>query len=168
MFIDPRTGAYTSRELLAADMQPSTLGAAATGARTGATMSYFDELAGLAARLMPFGGTPDERQKFATEYARAQLEAARRDRPMTTLGGEVAGSVATAIPVVKGAGGVGGSGQAHTGCGKGAAAAATSGFLYGTGEAEGDVEQRIEAGKDMAIPAALFGAGGTVVIKRRD
>ena len=84
---------------------------------------------------------------------------------MTTLGGEVAGSVTTTIPVVKGAGVLAGAGKRIPDVAKGAAAAATSGFLYGTGEAEGDVEQRIEAGKDMAIPAALFGAGGTVVIK---
>lgn len=165
MFLDPRTGAYTSRELLAAQMEPSTLGATATGARTGLTASYFDELAGNLAQIIPFGGTAEERKKFATEYARAQLEAARRDRPLTTLSGEVAGTLGTAVPFIRGASLVPEAIKRIPDIVKGAATAATSGFLYGTGEAEGDVEQRIEAGKDMAIPAALFGAAAPVVIK---
>lgn len=88
MVFDENRQTWTSRELMANNMQPSRGRATVDGGLQGVTLGGFDELAGAV------GGD------FERERARARLDASRRDYPGTTLAAEVGGAVSLPAPVI--------------------------------------------------------------------
>lgn len=150
-FTDPRSGRVTTREALAA--KPSNmLEKLFYPAGQGLSFGYSDEALGLLNKLNLFqGGTADERQRFGEEFARARQEAVRRDAPGASLAAELGGAVVSPAAKVGQAKTLLGQLAKSTGLGAGYAG------LYGSGTAEGSVEQRIEEGVDAAPYGAVFG-----------
>lgn len=156
MVLDPNTGSYTSRELMANTMRPSAAEAAITGGAMGASFGLADEMAG----HLPNG-------EFYREKARAMLDAGRRDRPYTTGVSELAGGLTTGL----GAGGAGltvmrGGMSLPMTMGAGAIEGAGYGALAGAGYAEDGEKTRgaltgsvLGAGAGAATPAAIAGIG---------
>jgi hypothetical protein len=150
--LDPRTGSYTTREMMAANMQPDRAGALVDSGLQGMTYGWHDEMAGAA------GG------EFGREYARARMDAGRRDFPLTSLGGEVGGAILSAVGT-RGAAtraGVGanfmrGAATLPGMVAQGAAAGGGLGALYGAGAAEPG-ERMKGAAISGALGAALGGA----------
>lgn len=93
MFLDPRTGAMTDREMLKtqtrdAGTNTSRADAFTTGAGQGLTMATSDEMAGAAGSLEGEGmGT------LRREQARAIQEVGKEDHPVSYTAGEIAGSI---------------------------------------------------------------------------
>jgi len=98
MVFDPATNQYVDRGLMASQMQPSRGRAFQVGGGQGVTLGGADELVGAVRG-------PEARQRSL-----AELEAARRDYPLTTLAGEVVGAVTNAYGVGKAVGPVIGAG----------------------------------------------------------
>lgn len=104
MFMDPRTGAYTSRELLANNAPANPAIAAGLGYMRGYTLNGVDEAIGA------IGGD------FKREQARAWMEANQSAHPLITAAGEITGAVTNPVTratapttTVAGAGAVGGA-----------------------------------------------------------
>lgn len=88
MVWDENRQVWTSRELMANNMEPSRGRAVVDGALQGITLGGFDELTGAV------------HGDFSRERARARLDASRRDHPGTTLAAEVGGAVALPAPAI--------------------------------------------------------------------
>ena len=146
MVLNPRTGQYTSRELLAGNMRPTTMDALQAGSAQGITLGGADEMIGMV------GGD------FKREEARAKYEAARRDRPVTTLIGEAGGALS--LPV--------GKGKAVKTLGEavkvGAVTGAKVGAVYGGLTGEGGAINRLGDGIQGAVSGALIGAAAPLVV----
>lgn len=169
MVMNPDTGQATSRELMGNARSPSFINALSVGGLQGQTFAGADEAAGI-------GG------EYQRESMRANLDAARRDYPLTTLAGEVIG--AASIPIggaIKGAsrlvqgapalanaaGALAPLARAQTVGGaavRGAAAGAVGGAAYGFGAGEGGFESRAGTAFDAAKAGALFGAASGAAI----
>lgn len=95
MFVDPRTGAMTSREMLgaASEMSDSKGMALAGGVMQGLSFGFGDEIMGGIGYLQ--GGA--DMANLRREQARGILEAQREAYPVQSIGGEVVGSVGTGI-----------------------------------------------------------------------
>ncbi|SEK08236.1 hypothetical protein MAA5396_04763 [Marinovum algicola] len=145
-FMDPVTGAMTSRELLKNRIEPSRRRAAAGGAFQGATFQWGDEALGLA------GGSEDDR-RFNREFARAALEKDSEAYPWTSGGAEIAGAITSAMATAPLTAAKTGLGLLARGVGLGAA----EGALYGSGRGEG-AEDRGEKAMDDAAMGGLLGA----------
>lgn len=156
MVLNPATGQYTSRELLANNMAPGAAASALTGGGQGATFGAADEMAGGLNAVLPGNGTMGERYAFGREYSRAMVDAARRDHPVAAYGGEIAAAASTAMATPIGKIGSGGPSLARNvvaGAGGGAGVGALTAFLSG----EGGLKDR--AGS-VPIGAILGAAGG--------
>lgn len=184
-FTDPRTGAMTSRELLANNMSPNAATAAAKGAQQGLSFGFGDEVQGAMAAASPWmGGSAGERYTLGREYARAQEDAARRDRPGATTAGEIGGALGTALMptglAARGSQILARGAQAAPKVAQTAAAAranlpllsrvagssaagAGMGGLYGFGTGEGGVGPRAESARNAAMFGGAFGAGAPLV-----
>ncbi len=137
------TAPTVSREAIAANYKPTAIGAIFDGIAQGATFGFADEIVGA------LGGS--------TDVARAATDAGRRDRPKTQLAGEIAGALAVPIPVKGGA-------TLKEAAKEGAKLGAKLGFVYGAGNAEGGVVERVQGGLEGAISGGLFGAAAPVAV----
>lgn len=146
MVLNPATGQYTSRELMAGNMRPGVGQAFQAGAAQGFTLGAGDEVAG--ALMGP----------FAREKARAALDASRRDRPGVTLTGELSGALS--LPA-KAMGPTGTLGEAVR---TGAKAGAVYGGGYAAASADGGVLPRIKAGIEGAVAGSIFGAATPIAV----
>lgn len=144
-YYNPETSTYSTEGMYAEGMKPGAGKAFQAGAAQGFTLGWGDELASV---LL------GER---TGAKSRAMLEAARRDRPMTALAGEVAGAVAAPVPVKGGA-------TVKEAMKEGAKLGAKLGFVYGTGNAEGGAVERIKGGLEGAVSGALFGGAAPVAV----
>ena len=155
MVLNPSTGQYTSRELLANNMAPGAAAAALAGGGQGATFGAADEMAGGLNAVLPGNGTMGERYAFGREYSRAMVDAARRDHPVAAYGGEIATAAATpgvALNAAKGA-------SLPARMAVGAATGAGQGALSGFGAGEGGLGERANSAKlSGGIGAAVGGA----------
>lgn len=142
--LNPNTGQYTSREMLAANQQPSRAGAFMAGGAQGVTLGGVDELAGGIGALVGQGD-------YQRELARARLDAARRDFPGTTLTGEIAGaaSIPLAANTVRGAMAVGGA----------------TGTTYGALSTEGGIAERAQ-GAGIGGGVGLVAGAAAVPVAR--
>jgi hypothetical protein len=145
MVFNPSTGQYTSRELLANNMRPSTLDAIGAGSLQGMTMGAGDEAIGLVAG------------PFKREQVRAMTDAAERDRPLTTLAGEIGGVLS--LP----------TGRAKTGAlpaamAAGATKGAVGGGIYGFNAGDGNVADRLAEGFKGAVAGAVIGATAPAIV----
>lgn len=148
MFLDPRTGAMTSRELLANNAPTSTYEGVVAGGLQGMTFGTGDEIMGAIGYLE---GGPDM-ANLRREQARANLAANREANPVATYGSEVLG--AAAIPVGSAASG----GRMAAQVGRGMAVGAGTGAAYGFGTGEGDAASRAKsAASGAAVGAAVGG-----------
>lgn len=157
-FVDPRTGAMTSRELLRNNAETGAGTAARHGLMQGLGFGLGDELAGLAGYVE--GGS--EMANLRREQARAMLEANENAHPYAYGAGEIGGAVATGI-ATGAAAGIGGSAtlgrQVLTGAGMGA----TEGAAYGAGNAEG-LGGRVNAAIKEGMLGGLIGAAAPIAI----
>lgn len=158
-------GQQTASDFRAA-RDPGALGAAGLGFSQGATFGFGDEAAGLVAgagALLPGGQSPAQAYRAQRGETLEALEGAREARPLTTLTGDIAGSLATPIPalragarlatriaspVLRGA----------TRVGAGMLAGAGIGGAHGFGRAEGGPVDRVMAARDEALIGTLLGA----------
>jgi hypothetical protein len=141
---NPATGQYVSRENLTAALSPSRGQAFMQGVVQGGTFAAADEAAGLVG-----GG-------YERERMRAELDAARRDYPWTTIAGEVAGGIAVPVaPVLRG-------GNALA---KAAGLGAVAGSIYGAFSGEGGISDRA-AGAGLGLVAGATGGAASVPIAR--
>ena len=145
----PRTGQYTTRDMMAAGMQPGRGEAALAGASHGVTMGGIDEIAGGLGAIVGQGD-------YQRERARARMDAARRDFPVTTTGAEIAGAVAVPMPGAAVAQGASLPVRMAAGAGAGAGFGAQYGFLSGEGGAG-------ERARNAAAGALVGGAAGAAV-----
>lgn len=159
MVLDPNTGSYTSRELMANNMRPSTAEAAVTGGAMGSSFGWVDELFG----LIP------ERGDFLREKARASYDAAQRDRRKTTLAGEVGAGLTGAVGLGRAGVTLMRNGMSLPALmGTGALEGGAYGALTGAGHDDKDRTRGAMTGGAMgaaagaALPAALA-AGGSVL-----
>lgn len=123
MVLDPQTGSYTNKDLMAGNLHPGVGESLLAGAANGATFGFGDELAGVA------GQSP-----LTVTRGQATTEAARRDHPIASITGNAAGNIAMLAPAAPMAASVAGpslAGQAATGVATGAAL----GALQGAGDA---------------------------------
>lgn len=151
MFLNPKTGQMTSRDMLRNNVDPSQGMAAVGGAMQGMSLGAGDELMGGLGYLT---GGPDN-ANFMREKARATLEANAEAFPKTDFGGRMAGAVAPALAgygAVSSAGSLGG--KVLAGMGMGAAGGGTQGFLEG----EGGLSDRLQSGGTGALIGGAFGA----------
>jgi UDP-N-acetylglucosamine transferase subunit ALG13 len=148
MFLNPHTGAMTSRELLSNhfEQNASARDAAAMGYLQGFTLGSSDEIIGAVGKL-----SGDDHANFNREAIRAQQDGLARAYPGTTIASEVVGAVTNpvlwAIPgatTIKGAASIA------------AGTAAVEGFNRGEGGFE---DRALNAGKGAAT-GFLFGAAG--------
>lgn len=124
----------------------------------GATFGFADEIAGLAAGVVPGGQTMAE----ATAASRQRIEDLRETSPTATLLGEIAGVAPLALV---GAGpaasfvraGPTGLARAGRAIGVGTGAGAAEGALQGAGEAEGGLVERARGAAKGGIFGGLFG-----------
>ncbi len=151
MFIDPRTGAMTSRELLRNNVDTSQGGAATSGIMQGMSLGASDELMGAIGQIE---GGPDM-ANLRREQARAIQEAQAEDFPKTTLATEIGGAVMS--PAAKlGAGVNTVRGAAAVGAGFGAVDAFNRG--------EGGAAERFKVGAKGTVGGAIFGAASSKVV----
>lgn len=147
-FLDPQTGAYTSREMMKRTVEPSRLDAATQGFGQGYSFQAMDELAGIV------GGDADR------EFARAKMEANAEEYPWTHLAGQVAGAVSNPITRL-----FPGSAITWGNIGKGAAVGGVDAFAHGYGAGEGDAKSRMESGGDLVPYGVAGGAAAPFVAK---
>lgn len=145
LFLNPETSTYSSESMYAEGFKPSAGEAFRAGASQGVTFGWGDELA---------GAVLGER---TAARARGMTEAAKRDRPMTTLAGEVAGAMAVPIPIK-------GGGTLKEAVKAGAKVGAGIGLVYGSGTADGGAVEKIKGGIEGAISGGLFGAAVPVAV----
>lgn len=161
MFLNPKTGQMTNRELLTENFRREFhsnpipgkgLDAAAIGAVSGATMGFADEIAGKIAGA--FGG--EDRATFTRETVRALQDAVSTEAPAATFSGELVGAVTNpalrALPA------------ANTIKGTAAIAAGTA-AVEGFGRGEGGLEERATNAAKSAATGLLFGAAGAAAFK---
>lgn len=179
--LDPRTGALTSQELMANREAPSVGEAFRTGTEEGVFWGGRDEAAGAVGALaVGSGGDAGERYNIEQMRARAELEAARRDHPIASMGGEILGAVLSGRAAARGAGKVASTvapGAAKVARGvlarkgltgivgravAGAAAGASGGGAYGFMAGEGGLEPRVEQALNALKWGAGFGAGASL------
>lgn len=150
-FLDPRTGAMTSRELLKNHVEPSQGMAAAGGTLQGMAFGGFDEMVGGLGYLE--GGA--DMANLRREQARAALEAGAEAFPKTDLAARFGGAV---VPALAGWGALKAAptvvGRMMTGLGLGAGAGATQGFMEG----EGGLENRAWDALGGAAVGGVLGA----------
>ena len=72
-----------------------------TGAGNMASLSGQDELFGQLSGQFGSSGTEAEKQKFGTEFAKANQEVAREQNPVATAAGEIAGGLAMPLGKAK-------------------------------------------------------------------
>jgi hypothetical protein len=155
MVLNPNTGQFTSRELLANTMAPNAAGSAIAGGGQGATFGAADEMAGGLNAIIPGQGTMGERYDFGREYARAMVDSSRRDHPVAAYGGEIAAAMALPGASIKAAQGA----SLPVRAGIGMAAGAGQGAAYGFGAGEGSLNERAQnAAISGGIGATLGGA----------
>lgn len=145
MVLNPQTGQYTSRELLANNMQPGAGQAFLAGASQGVTFGAGDELAGA------IGGP------FLREKGRAAYDAAKRDRPGMTFAGEAGGALSVPLPM----------GKANTlkeAVVTGAKAGAAIGGGYAAAQGSGGALERLGDGLEGAVVGSLFGAAAPLAV----
>jgi len=147
----------------------STEGSIADPLGQGLTFGFADELAGAAGatigKLLPesWGGLPSgtswtDAYRGIRDEARGQLEDFRYRNPITSIGAEMVGGMAT------GAGTARALPTAATGLGRAAGLTglgAVEGALYGAGQANtvGDIPGRMATGAGLGAGAGLIGAG---------
>ena len=125
-----------------------------TGAGNMASGSSQDELLGKLSGQFGSSGTEAERQKFGTELARANLEVAREQNPVTTAAGEIVGGLTMPF------------GKAKTtlgAMGKGAAYGSAYGAAYGFGSGEEDFADRYSRAMQGGTVGGLFTAASVPV-----
>lgn len=166
MVLNPATGQMTSRELLANDMSmrgdTNPVSSAIIGGAQGSLYGLSDEGAGALAAIpgmMPnnVGATAGQRYDYGREYARAMLDAARKDNPVAAYGGEILGAVATPA----GASIRGGTLGARVGAG--AAMGGAQGLLYGFGAGEGGLTDRAMSAASGGVLGAVLGGAVPVL-----
>lgn len=174
MFLNPETGQYTSREMLAANIPPERWRAGVGGAMQGSGFQFGDEVIGGvsgAGKYAMSGGSDDPELagmdeatladwiKFERERARATLESDAGAFPGAALAGEVAGAAGSGLATGGAAASVLGPGKSLLGrVGQGMVLGAGEGAVYGAGRGEG-VEGRLRAGaNDAAWGAGVGGA----------
>lgn len=159
MILNPQTGQYTSRELMANAMEPTRADAAQIGAMQGLSFGGADEAMG-GAQAVTDGA---EGYTFGREYTRAAEDAARRDYPWTTGGAEVLGAGTTALMygIPQGAR-MGLSGTAGMMAG-GGVVGATEGGVYGFLSGEGSPRDRVVRALTMSGLGGATGALAPVV-----
>jgi hypothetical protein len=111
-------------------------------------------------------GTSDELESALTgkpvQEIRKEMKQYKEDRPGAAMSAEIMGmamSPAQLLKLPKALQGMSTTAQAATKAG-------TGGFAYGAGTAEGSAMDRIEQGAAYAVPSALFGAGGQMLINK--
>lgn len=151
MVLNPNTGQYTSRELLANNHNAGRGQSALSGGAQGLTFGGADEALGAVNAVIPGAGTAAERYTFGRENARAIDDSAAENHPYIRGGAELAGGVTTAAAY-----------SAPVMAGRGLGQQALLGGLLGGGEAftygalSAD-EDRLRAGA-KAVPLGV-GAG---------
>lgn len=144
-YLNPETSTYSTEGMMAEGMKPSAGQAYTAGAAESFTFGWGDEVAGA---LMG--------ERAAAE-SRAAIEAAKRDRPLTTLAGGISGAVAVPIPVKGGA-------TMKEAVKEGAKLGAKVGLVFGSGTADGGVVERIKGGLEGAVAGGIFGAVTPVAV----
>ena len=125
-----------------------------TGAGNMASLSGQDELFGQLSGQFGSSGTEAEKQKFGTEFARANLEVAREQNPVATAAGEIAGGLAMPL------------GKAKTtlgAMGKGGMYGSAYGAAYGFGSGEEDFADRYNRAMQGGTVGGLFTAASVPV-----
>lgn len=138
----------------------------------GATFGFGDEIVGgmaggMAAAGNVMSGQPanlgGEMQRF-TEQERQRIGQFRQEAPVTAIGSEIAGAVASGVaaPAV-------GVVQRLSPVARAAVTGGASGALYGAGTGEGGIVPRAQNAVEIGIPSALFGGAlqGTIQIGGR-
>jgi len=141
----------------------------------GLTMGFGDDLGDLyrsGARAIRGDNFKDA---FAEEqdFSHREMEAQREQHPVASTVAEMTGALSTGVT---GAATKTGSkiarwlssGKLPTRMAKGAAVSAPSGFTYGAGSAEGDLDERLKAGGEMALTSAVLAPtviGGGAAVK---
>jgi hypothetical protein len=146
MVLNPQTGQYTSRELMANNMRPGMGAAIGAGALQGMTVGTGDEIMGALAG------------PFKREQIRAATDASRRDRPVATMAGEIGGAVTGPVRLA------GPTGTLREAVTTGAKVGAAYGGGYAAADASGGVLNRLQAGAEGAVAGAVFGAGAAVAV----
>lgn len=162
MFMDPRTGGMTSRELLRNNVDPSTLGAGSGGLMQGLGFGLGDEAMGLAGFLE---GGP-EMANLRQEQARATLEAQREYAPVASIGGEIAGGVGSSLAAAPALGlntATSLGGRALQGMGLGG----IEGALFGFGNAEGAQDRLASTATGAGLGGIIGGAAPYVMAGAR-
>lgn len=127
----------------------------------GATFGFGDEIVGgmaggMSAARNVMAGQPSnlsaEMQRF-TEQERQRIGQFRQEAPVTAIGSEIAGAVASggAMPAVRGM-------QSLSPIARAAVSGGASGAAYGFGTGEGGVAPRLQNAVEIGVPSALFGA----------
>lgn len=151
MVLNPITGQMTSRDLLAGNIKPGIAASGITGGAQGATFGLSDEGIGALNAIIPGNGTAGQRYDFGREYARAMLDAARRDHPVAAYGGEIGGSLALPLGAMKS------TGKLALDMGKSALVGGAMSGAYGFGTGEGGAGDRLVNAKDAAQYGAAIG-----------
>jgi len=139
----------------------------------GMTFGFGDEIVGTMAGGMQAAGNVirgqpanigGEMQRF-TEQERQRIGQFRQEAPVTALGTEIAGAVASSIatPPVRAL-------QALAPVTRAAVTGGGTGALYGFGTGEGGVAERAQNAVEVGIPSALFGGAlqGTIQVAGRN
>ena len=151
-FLDPTTGAMTTREGIKRNLNTSQAEAAVGGAMQGAGFGLGDELAGGIGYLT---GGP-ENAKFQRERTRARLEKAQEAFPKTYMAGEVGGAM---VPgVVYGSAAIGKTPMRTVG--RGVGVGALEGGVHGAGRGESAMG-RLQRGAQDAVLGGIVGGGVT-------
>jgi len=159
MIFDPRTQRYVDVGAMA-DHGMTRGKAAAAGAGQGVSFGFMDEaVSGLygvsrALRGEDYGDSYD----YALERRRAEIDAAREQYPATTMVSEIGGAVVAPGAAAKGAASILGS------AGRGAMSGGIGGALYGFGQSEGGVENRVEGARNVGTIGALVGGAAGAAI----
>ena len=159
--LNPYTGQMTSRELLANNIDGGMTNAVINGGAQGLSFGGSDEVNGAIAALAGGPGTAADRYTFGTEYARAALDKARTESPVTAYGSEIAGAIVSPanklLAPFKGAGFWGNMGA-------GAANGALSGAAYGFNSGEGDMSNRATSAVEMGGIGGFLGGAAAPII----
>lgn len=152
MFLDPRTGGMTSRELLRNNVDASAVGSLAGGLMQGTGFGFGDEVQGLLGYLE--GGS--DMANLRREQARATLEAQRDQQTVASIGGELAGGIGSSLAAAPALGlntATTLGGRALQGAGLGT----IEGALFGAGNGEG-AQDRLTGAATTGAFGGLLGA----------